>query len=129
LEFRTKHRAELLALRYYIEDVYERILNAGDGELAWNKEIDRLQGAIADHIRASREFRLRLRLADFEASLNLFGLGAALATAHLAHLPALDALLPAGIASVSVNIGIALKRRAAIATPFQYVISYNKELF
>lgn len=131
LEFRTKRRPELLALRHHLEDVYQRVISAGDGPLALNTEIGRLDGAIADHIKASREVGFPLRLqTSLGASFNLVTFGSALVVGLQADLPLTTAsILAAGAASISVSMGVSLKGREATPTPFRYVSSYNRELF
>ena len=71
LEFRERRRSELLALRYHLEQIYQRVLSAGDGELAINTELGILDRAIADHIKASKEARFKFCGVSFNASLNL----------------------------------------------------------
>jgi hypothetical protein len=129
LEFREKRRTELLALRTYLEGVYQRVITAGDGPLAWNTELDALQRAIEDHIKASKESKLRLRLADISAGLNLSPIGAAGFTAFAAGLPLVPSLITGFMAGISLEVGAALKRRKAATTPFKYVTSYHHELF
>ncbi|HEX3672693.1 MAG TPA: DUF6236 family protein [Rhizomicrobium sp.] len=129
LEFRTKRRDELLALRYHLEGVYERIINAGDGDLAINRETETLETAIADHIKTSKETGFRLRLADMDAGLNLLSIAAGGFVAYKTGLPLLSGLLRGAVSGLSIDIGAGLKRRKPVATPFQYISSYNKELF
>ncbi len=134
LEFREKRRAELLALRHYLEDIYERVISAGDGALALNKEIERLEGAIIDHFKASKGAGIRLRLSSLSAALNLdVGVIATVVIAGLVfNLPVVDALLVAAAgqaARMSINVGAELKRHKATPTPFQYISSFHNELF
>ncbi len=129
LEFRTKRRDELLALREHLERAYQRVITAGDGQLAWNTEIDALQGAIVDHIKVSRESGLRLRLSGLSASLNLPRLAISAIAAQSLQLPLVASLLTAGAASISVSVGAALKRHEPSRTPFRYISSYQNELF
>jgi Family of unknown function (DUF6236) len=62
LEFRARRRDELITLRHHLEDIYQRVISAGDGELALNTEIERLERAIDDHIKAARGSGLKFRL-------------------------------------------------------------------
>jgi hypothetical protein len=130
LEFRTKRHDELIALRHHLEEIYQRILTAGDGELAINTELERLQLAISDHIKASRETGFKFRLADFEAGFNKLVPGAATFFAgYAAGLTVLQALIPAAAAMLDIKVGPSLKRHKATATPFRYISSYHRELF
>ncbi|MEI5680448.1 DUF6236 family protein [Mesorhizobium sp. CCNWLW179-1] len=129
LEFRTKRRAELLSLRHHLEEVYQRVISAGDGPLAWNTEIERLQNSIGDHIKSAREAKFKFRLADISANLNLLPVGIAALAAHTLSLPMISALLSSIPSALSLSVGSALKGRNAIPTPYKYVSSYHQELF
>lgn len=130
LEFRQKRRSELLTLREHLEQIYQRIVSAGDGELALESELNALERAITDHLRASRETRFKWRLADFNASLNLVPGVAAAAASYSMGLPIGSAVLT-GILSSGLSLGpsFSLKNGRPSGTPFQYVTSYHSELF
>lgn len=129
LEFRVRRSDELLALRTHLEAVYQRVISAGDGELAWNTEVDALQRAIQDHIKTSKETGFRLRLADLSASLNLLPIAASVITAYFAGLPMVPSLVVGAAAGLSLDVGAALERHQASPTPFRYVTSYHEEVF
>lgn len=129
LEFRIRRSDELLALRTHLETIYQRVISAGDGELVWNTEIEALQRAIQDHIKTSRESGFRLRLADLSASLNLISIGSTAITAYSMGLPIVPALITGSAAALSINVGPALKRHKPSPTPFQYITSYQNEVF
>ncbi|MFK8252862.1 DUF6236 family protein [Ancylobacter terrae] len=129
LEFRVRRSDELLALRTHLETVYQRVISAGDGELAWNTEIEALQRAIQDHIKTSRESGFRLRLADLSASLNLYTIGSSAIAAYTAGLPMVRSLINGAVAGLSVEVGAALKHHKPSPTPFQYITSYHDEVF
>lgn len=129
LEFRTKRRAELIALRHHLEETYQRIIISGDGPLALTTELEKLQQAISDHIKVSRETGFKLRLQDLSADLNLTGFaGTALTSYHLG-LPVLESLLAGAASSLSINIGRSLKGRAVSSNPYRYVTSFHQQLF
>jgi len=129
LEFRERRRDELIGLRHHLERIYLRIVEAGDGDLALRTESEALERAIADHTKASREARFSLRLSGLSASLNLLGWTVASGALYTAGLPLVESVLGGAVPSLSVSIGAGLKGRQAIATPFKYVSSYNRELF
>jgi hypothetical protein len=129
LEFRSKRKDEMTAFRIHLEAVYQRVINAGDGPLAWNTEIDALQRSISDHIKVSYESKLRLCLADISAELNLVTIGMTMLSARAVGLPLVPSIATGLAAGISLNIGSALKRRKAVATPFRYVTSYHQKLF
>jgi Family of unknown function (DUF6236) len=130
LEFRTKRRDELLALRHHLEDVYQKIIAAGDGALALNTEIERLRSAIADHLKAGKEWPLTFRLADLRGDLNVVpGVLAALRAFEAGFGPLGILAAGVGAAILEVKAGPSLRRRAPSATPFEYISSYHDVLF
>ncbi|RWK19808.1 MAG: hypothetical protein EOR43_23070 [Mesorhizobium sp.] len=129
LEFRERRRSELLALRHHLEDVYQRVISAGDGPLAWNTEVEQLQIAIADHVKAGREAPFKFRLADIGASLNLVPIGVGALSAYSMGLPLIPGIVAGAAAGLSLEVGGALKGRSAVSTPFKYISSYHREIF
>lgn len=129
LEFRTRRSDELLALRTHLEAVYQRVISAGDGDLAWNTEIEALQKGIQDHINVSKETGLRFRLADLSANLNLLPVIRGALTAYATGLPMIQSLMAGVGAGISVDVGAALKRHKATSTPFRYISAYHSEVF
>lgn len=61
LEFREQRRDELLALRTHLEDMYQRIIMAGDGPLALNTEKAKLERAISDYLTTMKEKKFRIK--------------------------------------------------------------------
>jgi hypothetical protein len=129
LEFRARRHDELVTLRHHLEEIYDRIISAGDGELALNTQIEKLQVAIRDHLKVSRESRFKFRLVDFDASLNLPAAALAGWGGYMAGLPLLEDLILAGTAALALKIGPSLKKRDVANTPFEYISSFHKELF
>ena len=129
LEFRSKRSAELLALRYRLEAIYQRVVVAGDGALALNTEIGALEQAIAEHIKVSMESKMSFRNMSFGASLNVpAGVRAGL-TAVKMGLGVAESLLVGAGAAIGFGPGISLKGRSTVPTPFQYISSYHETLF
>jgi hypothetical protein len=129
LEFREKRRAELLALRSHLEGIYHRVQSAGDGELAWNTEVNALERALTDYLKASRGWGVKLKWMSFEAGLNLVGGAAATVMATTQGLPLLGALATGATAALALKGGPALKQREVNKTPFRYVSRFHDELF
>lgn len=129
LEFRQKRRPELLALRTHLEQIYHRVRTAGDGELALNTELGALERGIADHIRASKESRLKFRGVTFSASLNLVRNATAAAAALSAGFPTVTALLAGAAAGISIGSGAGLTWGKPTDTPYSYVSAYHNEVF
>jgi hypothetical protein len=129
LEFRSKRRSELLALRHHLEIIYQRIVTAGDGELALNTEVGALEQAIADHIKASKEARFSFRGMSIDASLNVPGGLVAGLAAYSASLSIVTSLLSGVGAAIAFGPGVSLKGHKVSSTPFRYVSSYQDKLF
>ena len=129
LEFRAKHTSELRALRHHLEEIYQKIITAGDGELALNTQIGKLEDAIADYIRVSKESKLPFRDTDWAASLNVPGAVAAGLVWYNQSLDVVNSLIMAAVASFAVGPSFSLKRHKAGPTPFQYISSYHDRIF
>lgn len=129
LEFKRKRRDELLATRHHLEEIYQKIVSAGDGPLALQSQIEQLQLALKDQLNISREAPFSFRLSNMNASLNLLPVAVAAVTAHIFGLPMLPTIISSLPASLSLNMGVALKNRKPSSTPYKYVTSYHKELF
>lgn len=129
LEFRSRRRSELLALRHHLEAIYQRIIAAGDGALALNSEVEALQSAISDHIKASKETKLKFRAVSLNASLNLVRGVVVGAGAFGAGLPAIASALTGMAAAINVGPGTALTWGKPTGTPFSYVSAYHEEVF
>ena len=86
LEFRSRRRSELLALRHHLERIYQAIEGAPDRPLAQATELAELDRAVSDHIRAISETKFPIRLSSFQAKLDwktvVSGIGAAVAASH-----------------------------------------------
>lgn len=123
LNFKQRRKDELLALRFHLEDIYQKVVKAGDGPLSLATETGRLEKALSDHLKASKESRLGFRLCDLSASLNVPG-----ALAGTLLFESFPENLIAG-AALSISVGVALKRKKPSATPFRYVSRYHDELF
>lgn len=129
LEFRLKHQDELLALRYHLESIYQRIISAGDGELALTSEIENFDKAVADHIKTSKESKLPFRGMSLDASLNIPAAVLAGFSGYAATLSLSASLLAGAAAGFGVNISAALKGKKPSATPYSYVSSFHEKLF
>ena len=113
-------RSQLLArkvrhvfpLRHHIEGAYSRIVSSGDTELTNTSEVERLELALANHMRASQEFGLKLRLVDMSASLNLVAVAAAVGTLKLG-----GSLLEALGAGLAAKLGPSLTWQKKPDTP------------
>jgi len=103
--------------------------DAQANRLSLNTEIERLQRAINDHVKAARGSGLKFRLVDFDANLNLAPAVTAAGVAYAAGLSIPLSLLTGLGTALSLKIGPSLKRHEATSTPFKYVSSYHRELF
>lgn len=129
LEFKERRYDELLELRLHIDDLYQKILSAGDGELALETEKARLQKSMANFGNAIQETRFPLRLSDLSASFSLSaGSISAFASTYAATL-SLPAGLLAGVgASIGLSLGRSFSPRTNEATPFNYARSIHQLL-
>lgn len=76
IEFRTRRRDELLALRNHLQAIYQRIASAGDGPLALETELASLEEAIHDQLKITREAGFGWRLASYmEPQYNVLDVG------------------------------------------------------
>lgn len=129
LEFRERRRAELIALRCHLEDIYQKVINAGDGDLGLSTEVQKLELAIADQIKASKETGFKFRPVSLNASLNLIK-GVAVATGAIAiGLPTVGALMAGAGAAISIGPSTGLSWGKPTGTPFRYISAFHKEVF
>jgi hypothetical protein len=133
LSFKQKRSGELKALRHHIEEVVLAIAAAPDQDLAKATEISKLDTALADHIRASKELKFPLRLSSIEARFNTLTVGAGFTvavTAMNAGLPLAAAALSGASATVlaSLQATVGLRGRDD-PSPFEYVSKYHENLW
>jgi hypothetical protein len=133
LDFKRKRRAELLALRHHLEDVYQTVLAAPDRPLAQNTAVERLDAALADHMKVSKETGFRLVLGGLQAKLDLKLVDAAvgvLAASAGTLTGVTDALQAAGlVAAYSIGSSVSLRGRQRSDSPFEYVSLFHRNLF
>lgn len=130
LEFKAKHQDELAAFRYHLDGIYQRILAAGDGELALFAEVASLERSISDYIKAAKRFSLPFVNVSFDANLNVWSGLIAGGFTYKAGFDIVSSLLAGATASaLSIGPTFSLKGRGANATPFRYVSSFHKRVF
>jgi hypothetical protein len=129
LEFKEKRSAELEALRYHLDRVYDRVRNAADGPLLLDSELTALQKAIVDHAKASTLWGQAMRLLSLDANFNFPSAAGAAAVSIQKGLPLLDSLQVGAVAGFSVGIGTSLKGLKGATSPYKYVTRYHKELW
>jgi hypothetical protein len=134
LEFKLKRSSELKALQAHLSELYLQVCSSPMPALAESVVLTKLQLAINDHIRVSRESSMALRLIGFKAKIDRSTVGsgaAAFATAASLHLaPALQFL--AGITggvlgSLSKDVGTGNPRDTL--NPYEYVTLIHRDLF
>ncbi len=129
MEFRTKRRSELLALREALDEAYLRIAASPDRDFALSSEVARLQRACTDYLNSAKGFGLDFRMMDMTANINLVSAAIAGSAAFAASASAPLAIGAAAAASIGVKVGPALKLKQAPNSPFQYVAHYHREVF
>lgn len=130
LEFKQKRKSELISLRHAIDSIYIKIIES-PSRIVKCSEIDNLDASLSDYVKSIREAKFKKTLANMAANLSFNPLGAGLTfgAGIYAGLPTASALIGAGAASLSLNIGPALKGSKPTANPFQYVRSYHEQIF
>ncbi|CAN7213044.1 DUF6236 family protein [Phenylobacterium sp. LjRoot164] len=133
LDFKRRRGAELLALRAELDGVYQRIIVSGDPLHAEMAEIGRLDQAIADHIKVTRESGLKVKFSDLQVKLNAatyaVGMGAAVGLGHLGMGAATAALGGIGAAvAASIELTVGLRYQRVPASPFAYISSFTNEV-
>jgi hypothetical protein len=129
LEFKEKRQDELLALRYHLDSIYQRIVTAGDGELALQSEIDALERAIIDYLKVAKSTSFPFINTSFTASLNVPAAVAAGLTAFTAGFGAVPALLAGATTGIAFGPSASLKDHKTNQTPFRYISSFHKRVF
>jgi hypothetical protein len=135
IDFRERRQPELLALRHHLEGLYQRILSAGDGELAIQTEREQLEMAIADYVRTINERRFEIKWANLEAQLkwefNPSLAAVAVAAGFLLQGPALAAIAGAAAAmtpKIEVSTTTSFEGQKPSKTPFAYLGAISKKL-
>lgn len=134
LEFKRLRINELRAFQGRLEEACQAIQAAPDKPLAEREQIDALNGAIKDHIKAYREWARPFRLTGISAKIGLSSFTGAVASYRLAssydlpeEIGALVGVLGGAASSISVGVGWAGFRNTK--TPYEYVTSYHSEVF
>jgi len=129
LEFRAKRRDELLALRYHLDSIYQRIIAAGDGQLALQSEIGALEKSIADYVKVAKGSSFPFINMSFAANLNVPAAVAASLAAFTAGFSTIPALLAGAAAGIGFGPSASLKNHKTSQTPFHYISSFHKRVF
>jgi hypothetical protein len=128
LRFRERHQSELLAMRHYLDRLYQEVLGAHDRPLAELTVLEGLSAAIADQIAASRSSGLGFRLLDLRAQFNLASASVAMISALSNQYEVALAALASGF-TIHVGRSLSFKAPQQGATPLRYVARYHQELF
>jgi len=129
LEFREKRRSELLSLRHHLEDVYQKVISSSDGQMALQTEISKLDQAISNQLKISREAGFLFRKMTLDIGLNLFGGVMGAATSYVINLNKTSALLTGAVAAISIGPSYTIRNREPTRMPFEYVTSYHDQLY
>lgn len=133
LEFKAKRSAELLALRVYLDEMYQSIISAADVPRATNTQITKLEGALKEIERTLGESGIKKAITSLRGFIageftNIAGTG--LGAAGVA--PFIN-MSPLAAAAIGAGIAFAVKpvlspRSQKEAHPLTYVSSVRKEL-
>lgn len=132
LDFKQKRQDELVALRYHLDLIYQRIIAAGDGALALQSEIANLEKSIIDYLKVAKHASFPFINTSFEASLNVLSVPAAVAAAldaYNAGLGTVATFLAGATPLIAFGPAAALKNHKANPTPFRYISSFHKRVF
>jgi hypothetical protein len=137
LEFKSKRRDELLALRHHLERLYQQIIDSPDVHQSLATELSALDAALKDQLKASCEEKFKWRLSDLNAKVGYkvdwktWAAGAGAYATASTGLPLAGAVLAglAGAAAVTFNVSGSIARKKPTATPFEYVSRFHTELF
>lgn len=133
LEFKAKRHAELLALRVYLDEMYQSVISSADIPRAANTQITKLEGALKEIDRTLGESGIRKVITSLRGFIageftNIAGtgLGAAGVAPFIEISPLVAAVAGAGIAFAVKPV---LSPRAPKEShPLMYVASVRKEL-
>ena len=129
LKFKEKRRPELLALRATLDDAYLAVANSADPQFALQSKTAQVEQACDDYMRSAKGFGLSFRMMNLDASVNLVALAASSLAAKAANLDWQNAVGSIAASTIAVNVGHALKNKAASDRPYHYVARYHDELF
>jgi len=135
LEFKRRRHAEHLALRHHLEDVFQAVRAAPVRPLADITAFEKLELALADHVKVSRETGFKLVLGGLQAKLDLKLADAILpAVTGVVTTGTMESVTHAlgvtGLAALySLGSSVSLKRRRQSDTPFEYVSLFHRDLF
>lgn len=134
LDFKAKRSDELQALRQELGAIYQLVLDAPDAAHAYRHHLDRLDKALADAVKVSRESKFPIQLSNLQAKLDhkIWPAGsAAFAAASVAGLGLTNAALAAmGAAALSsLNMTAGLRSSKSKGTPFEYVTRFHGEIY
>ncbi|PHY20939.1 DUF6236 family protein [Caulobacter sp. BP25] len=133
LEFKAKRFAELRTLRSALGEVYQTVLAAPDAAFAYRQHLNRLDRALADAVKVSRESKFPIQFSSLQAKLDqkIWVAGsAAFAAASSVGLGLTNAALSAlGVAALSsLNKTAGLRQSRSKGTPFEYVTRFHQDL-
>lgn len=133
LEFKRKRADELLTLRSELEGLYQQIISSDDSDQAFETSKSKLEIALADNLKASKEFPITWKFTDLKAKLNINagmvgGMLGSLAGQKFG-LPMLGPILGATAGFVQIEVTSALKWRQKSVSPYEYINSYHRDLF
>lgn len=127
LEFRQKRTAELQHLRAALDEVYLKIAQSGDGDMAFQIAVKEIDKAISDLLKSSREWWKVIKLGDAKTLLNLVASAAAPLLGTVAQMPGTGAIIGGAGATLSIASGIKAKLKADRASPYWYAVSVRRE--
>jgi hypothetical protein len=134
--FVERRKPEQIALRSHLDGIYQKIIIAGDGPLAFHTEINNLKMAIADQMAVLNESLFRVTYAGLNAKMKWeFDTRPTVAAATAAGFVAgVEAALAAAligtisniIPKIEVEAGAEMLLGARTSRPFEYVLQMHR---
>ncbi len=123
LEFKQKRIAELQRLRAALGEVYLKIAQSADEEMALQIAAREVDKSISDLLKSSREWWKLIRLSDAKTLVNLGTAAAASLVGLAAQMPGAAAIVGGAGAVISVGKGVKTKLKADRTSPYWYAVS------
>lgn len=122
LNLREKRRDERLALRYHLDELHSKIIQAGDGEWVVGQQLAHIKRTLADHNRVVRETQFPRNVFTLTSAAVA---GVTFAAAAATGAPLLAATIT-GAAAFAVEVINKTFRGPSTGSPYQYVSSFSK---
>lgn len=130
LEFKAKRNSELLTFRHHLDSVYQAIFAAPDRPLAEVTELEKLEISIQNTLQVLRESKFSLTGLSLTGTFSISAAAAAFYASLPMGLVAASGFGLAAGASIEIVKSTAIQVSGANSSdPYQYVLSYHRDVF